>query len=206
MAGISQKQLRDLLNKESQFRYGVTRIDDIPDFRMPEFAFIGRSNVGKSSLLNSLVNKKNFARVSNTPGRTQQLNFFSVSDKFTLVDLPGYGYAKASKKDIAYWNELVKYYLLNSGNITRIFVLIDGRHGIKDSDREIMKMFDYYGRPYQMVMTKTDKSKKGELTKIMDSAVKEQENFTALHPEILCTSSKTGTGMKDLQFAISELL
>ena len=194
---------------ECNFMLGVASLEQLPDPVINEVAFAGRSNVGKSSLLNALTGRKNLARTSNTPGRTQQLNFFEISNPrdgaLYLVDLPGYGYAKVSKEDVESWTRLLKSYLRGRPSLRRAFVLIDARHGIKANDREIMDMLDEAAVSYQVVLTKADKVKASALAACHDSVSKEVSKRAAAHPDVLVTSSQKGDGVADLRAAIAAL-
>ena len=178
----------------------------LPDPAVPEVAFAGRSNVGKSSLLNRLTNRKALARTSNTPGRTQELNFFDVGEplRLRLVDMPGYGFAKAPKDVAKRWRFLVNDYLRGRQALKRTLVLIDARHGIKDVDREIMKMLDDAAVSYRIVLTKADKIKPTELEAVAAATAAEAAKRPAAHPEIIATSSETGLGMDRLRSAVLE--
>ena len=178
----------------------------LPDPVAPEIAFAGRSNVGKSSLLNALTNRKSLARTSNTPGRTQELNFFDVGEplQIRLVDMPGYGFAEAPKDMVKRWKFLVNDYLRGRAVLKRALVLIDSRHGVKPPDREIMEMLDTAAVNYQLVMTKADKVKPTELAKTRDSVAAEARKHPAAHPHIFTTSSETGSGIAELRTAILE--
>ena len=188
------------------FVLGAARLDQLPDGDRLEICFAGRSNVGKSSLINRLTGRKALARASNTPGRTQQLNYFDVGGRLFMVDLPGYGYAEAPKPVVAAWQEVLKAYLRGRPSLRRVFLLIDGRHGPKKADEEIMDLLDTAAVGFQVVITKADKPKAAALeTAIAKTAEALQQHPTA-YPEILVTSSETGRGKGSLQAAIAQLL
>ena len=178
----------------------------LPDPIVPEIAFAGRSNVGKSSLLNALTNRKGLARTSNTPGRTQELNFFDVGEplRLRLVDMPGYGFAKAPRDVAKRWRFLVNDYLRGRQALKRALVLIDSRHGIKDVDREVMQMLDDAAVSYRLVLTKADKVKASELETVTVATEAEARKRPAAHPEIIATSSEGGLGMDALRTAVLE--
>ena len=183
----------------------------LPDPTVPEVAFAGRSNVGKSSLLNALTNRNGLARTSNTPGRTQELNFFDVGPSsegdvpyFRLCDMPGYGFAKAPKDLVKQWRFLINDYLRGRQVLKRALVLIDSRHGIKEVDRDVMKMLDEAAVVYNIVLTKADKIKPTELDSVMERTATEAKTRPAAHPTILATSSDTGYGMAELRAMVVE--
>ncbi|MBW8840486.1 MAG: YihA family ribosome biogenesis GTP-binding protein [Sphingomonadales bacterium] len=190
------------------FLKSAPALEHLPDPVVPEIAFAGRSNVGKSSLLNKLTNRNALARTSNTPGRTQELNFFDVGEPlaFRLVDMPGYGFAKAPKDVVRKWRYLVNDFLRGRDVLKRTLVLIDARHGIKDVDREIMEMLDKAAVSYRLVLTKADKIKPTELEKVATETAEEARKRPAAHPDILSTSSETGLGMPELRAAVIEAL
>ncbi len=187
------------------FMLSVARLEQLPDADLDEIAFAGRSNVGKSSLINALFNQKKLAKTSSTPGRTQQLNFFNFDNKLYLVDLPGYGYAKAPEKMVRQWQAVLKTYLRGRPNLRRVFLLIDSRHGIKDEDLEIMKMLDISAVPYQIVLTKTDKISVTELEKTFKNTVQEIAKHAAALPDIVSTSSEKKIGLDILKAEICSL-
>ena len=180
----------------------------LPEPTAPEVAFAGRSNVGKSTLINALVNRTGLARTSNTPGRTQELNLFDVGDPlaFRLVDMPGYGFAKAPKDMVKRWKFLVNDYLRGRAVLARVLVLVDARHGLKDVDRELMGMLDKAAVSYQLVLTKADKIKPTELAKVMAETEAEARKHVAAHPVILPTSSDTGAGLPELRAAVLDAI
>ena len=201
------ESLKKLFNSESvQFRLGVTNHDGFPLDDIPEICFAGRSNVGKSSLINAITNRHGLARASNTPGRTQELNYFSIDDKLHLVDLPGYGFAEAPKKKVDIWNALIRDYMQGRRQLRRVFLLIDSRHGIKELDKEIFEMLDKAGVNYQLTFTKTDKISQTELSKIIADATKICEKFIAVHPRFLLTSSEKRTGLDAVRHEIANFI
>ncbi len=188
-----------------EFVKSVAAMEHLPNTDRPEVAFAGRSNVGKSSLLNAITNRKNLARTSNTPGRTQLLNFFDLGGQIFLVDMPGYGYARASKSQIQEWTQLINDYLAGRPSLSRVFILVDSRHGLKSSDTEVMDMLDNAAVSYQCVLTKTDKPSASELKKILDQVTRSLRKRPAAHPIILQTSSRKMDGMADLRAEIAAI-
>ena len=190
------------------FLKSAPSLEHLPNAVVPEVAFAGRSNVGKSSLLNALAGRNSLARTSNTPGRTQELNFFDIGDPLTfrLVDMPGYGFAKAPKDMLRKWRFLVNDYLRGRDVLKRALVLIDSRHGIKDVDREILDMLDAAAVSYRVVLTKADKIKASELADVFARTEAEARKRPAAHPDILATSSEKGMGIPELRAAVIEAL
>ncbi|WP_035723535.1 ribosome biogenesis GTP-binding protein YihA/YsxC [Fodinicurvata fenggangensis] len=190
---------RLLFSAECRFLLSVADAEQVPASDLPEVAFAGRSNVGKSSLVNALTGRKTLARTSNTPGRTQQLNFFDLGGRLMLSDLPGYGYAKAPKADVARWTRLTRAYLKGRPQLRRILLLVDSRHGLKTADREIMKELDKAAVSYQAVLTKTDKIKQEALAQVIVSMAGELKTHPAAHPDVMVTSSQAGLGIPELR-------
>ncbi len=187
-----------------RFVLGVAKLVQLPENDGIEIAFAGRSNVGKSSLINALTGQNGLARTSNTPGRTQELNFFT-NDDITIVDMPGYGYAKAPKGQVEAWTRLVYSYLRGRPNLRRAYVLVDSRHGIKDTDLKALDLMDKSAVSYQIVMTKVDKPRPPELQEALDKTRAAIAKRPAAHPEILLTSSEKGTGLPELRAEILRL-
>lgn len=197
------EQGRKLFAGPCDFVLGVAKLDQLPEADRGEVAFVGRSNVGKSSLINALTNRKILARVSHTPGRTQQLNFFDLGRRIFLVDMPGYGYAKVSKKMKEEWNGLIRLYLTGRPTIRCVFVLVDARHGLKDSDIEIMKLLDQSAVAYRITLTKADKVKKTELEKLIENIKSALKKHAAAFSEVHVTSAHKNTGLDELRAIIA---
>jgi GTP-binding protein len=189
-----------------EFLKSAPGLQFLPHPDVPEVAFAGRSNVGKSSLLNAITNRKGLARTSNTPGRTQELNFFEVGNplQIRLVDMPGYGFAEAPKDLVKRWKKLVNDYLRGRPVLKRALVLVDSRHGLKDVDREMMRMLDDAAVSYHLVLTKGDKIKPSALGTLYETTLTEAAKHPAAHPAIFTTSSETGSGIAELRTAILE--
>lgn len=188
------------------FLKGVVRIDGLPGDLIPEVAFAGRSNVGKSSLLNALTGRKALARTSNTPGRTRELNYFLVGEVLHIVDMPGYGYAKAPKTQVKGWNQLIYDYLRGRPQLKRVFLLIDSRHGLKDTDAGVLALMDEAAVSYQVVLTKIDKISAAQLGRVRAATAAQLAKHPAAHPEIIATSAEKRLGINDLRAAITELI
>lgn len=193
-----------LFSGRVDFLLSAPELKFLPEPTLPEIAFCGRSNVGKSSLLNALTGRKAIARASVTPGRTQELNFFEVAEPtlFRLVDMPGYGFAKAPPKVVEKWKRLVRDYLRGRQVLHRTLVLVDSRHGPKDVDREMMKMLDEAAVGYRIVLTKADKVKKSELEKVISTTAEEARKHPAAYPELHVTSAEKGMGIAALRAAV----
>ena len=197
---------RRLFAGQCDFMLGVVQLDGLPDEAGPEVAFAGRSNVGKSTLLNALTGRKNLARASNTPGRTQEINYFDLSDgAMRLVDLPGYGYARASRTDVERWTTLTRDFLRGRSTLRRVCVLIDSRHGLKETDLEIMSMLDTAAVNYQVVLTKTDKIKASALNHVFEKTLSAISKRAAAHPVIRPTSAEKGAGIPELRADLAML-
>jgi len=198
---------RKLFAQSCDFVTGAASHDGLPPAELVEVAFAGRSNVGKSSLINALTGRRTLARTSNTPGRTQQINFFDLGGRLMLVDLPGYGYARAPRAEIDAWTDLVNGYLVGRPTLRRICLLIDARHGAKDNDRRVMAMLDTAAVTYQAVLTKADKKvKAAALDDVVTALGGELARHAAAHPEIAVTSAQSGDGIADLRATLAALV
>jgi GTP-binding protein len=187
------------------FQLSVTRMEDLPDASLPEVAFAGRSNVGKSSLVNALTGRNSLARASREPGRTRALNFFLLGDCLRLVDLPGYGYARAPKTEIARWTALMRQYLRGRPNLRRVILLVDSRHGLKPDDATVMDALDGAAAAYQAVLTKSDKISATALAEVTQRTAEAIKKRPAAHPEIIATSAETGRGVEELRATLAAL-
>lgn len=196
---------RLLFARDVTFMLSAVSLDTLPSARLPEICFAGRSNVGKSSLINALTNRKGLARASNTPGRTRELNYFNIDERLFVVDLPGYGYAKASKSDIARWTKLTREFLFGRASLRRVFLLIDSRHGTKENDIELMNMLDETAVTYQIVLTKIDKIKKNDIDKVQAKTTALIVKRPAAYPKIILTSSEKKSGIDELRSTIASI-
>lgn len=202
---VSRERGRLLFAGETEFLKGVVAMDGLPPADRLEVCFAGRSNVGKSSLINALTGRKGLARASNTPGRTQEINYFTCGDSHYLVDLPGYGYAEAPVAVVEKWQRLLKAYLQGRQTLRRAFVLIDHRHGIKKVDEEILTLLDQAAVPFQVVLTKSDKVKAKDREKVLAQVRAALAKHPAAFPEIVATSSEKGDGIATLRAIIATL-
>ena len=197
---------RKLFAGPCEFVAGAASFESLIPISLPEIAFAGRSNVGKSSLVNALTGRRTLARTSSSPGHTRQINFFDLGSQLTLVDLPGYGFAQVSRSMKETWQDLASAFLRGRPTLKRVCLLIDSRHGVKDSDRETMKNLDAAAVSYQLVLTKTDQLKPSQLPKAVAAAEAVARKHGAAHPEALPTSSQTGFGIPELRAEIASLL
>ncbi|HOO82340.1 MAG TPA: ribosome biogenesis GTP-binding protein YihA/YsxC [Alphaproteobacteria bacterium] len=197
------EEARKLFAGPCDFMLGVAALKQLPPATLPEIAFAGRSNVGKSSLVNALTGRKTLAKTSNTPGRTQQLNYFNLGGRLYMVDMPGYGYAKVSKTQRDAWTQLVFDYLRGRPTLQCVFILIDARHGLKDSDIMLMEMLDETAVQYRIVLTKTDKVKSQELSRISEKITATLKKHAAAFPQVLPTSANKGAGLPEFRAVLS---
>ncbi|MCW5690788.1 MAG: ribosome biogenesis GTP-binding protein YihA/YsxC [Pseudolabrys sp.] len=197
---------RKLFNADWQFFAASSSLESLPKMRGTEIAFAGRSNVGKSSLINALTGRKALARTSRTPGRTQELIFFNGGGELTLVDMPGYGYAAAAKSKIAAWTDLIEKYLLGRANLARVYVLIDARHGLKETDVPTFKVLGSAAVSYQVVLTKADEIKASEIETRVKQVEAGMAKYPSAFPTVLATSSETGFGLESMRAAVARLL
>jgi len=199
------EQGRRLFAQPCEFITGAAGLEQVPPSDLPEIAFAGRSNVGKSSLVNALTGRKTLARTSHTPGRTQQVNFFDLGAQLMLADLPGYGYAKAPKAEIRQWTGLIDDYLKGRAGLRRACLLIDARHGLKATDREVMKALDTAAVVYQVVLTKCDKLKEAALKTRIEEVLGELAKHPAAHPDVIATSARKGDGIAEMRATLAAL-
>lgn len=202
-AEAERREAERLFRLPCVFVKGVVKVEGLPDDPIPEVAFAGRSNVGKSSLLNALIAQGQLARTSNTPGRTREINYFRLGDAAHIVDMPGYGYARAAKSLVAGWQRLVLDYLRGRTQLGRVFLLIDSRHGIKENDSEIMTLMDKSAVSYQLVLTKIDKLKASEVPGTIEAAMAVVSKHGAAYPMVLATSSEKKHGITELREAVA---
>jgi GTP-binding protein len=195
-----------LFRQATVFVKGVVNVAGLPAADIPEVAFAGRSNVGKSSLLNALLNRQGLARTSNTPGRTRELNYFLLGEALHIVDMPGYGYARASKSLVRGWNQLVQDYLRGRTQLKRVFLLIDSRHGVKENDRATMELMDQSAVSYQLVLTKVDKLKPREVEAAIVAASEAVKKHGAAFPDVIATSADKKQGIEALREAVTATL
>ncbi len=196
---------RLLFARPCRFVWAAADLGSLPPHSLPEVAFLGRSNVGKSSLINAVTGQLALARTSNTPGRTRQLNFFSLDDRLLIVDMPGYGYAEASKAEIKRWTEAIDAYLKGRATLRRLCLLVDARHGIKPNDAEMMGRLDKAAVSYQLVLTKIDKLPATARAAAVDAAARTLATRPAAHPVVIATSAETGLGIEALRAGLADL-
>jgi GTP-binding protein len=197
---------RLLFARDWDFFWASSAKDNLPPMTGVEFAFAGRSNVGKSSLINALTGRKTLARVSHTPGRTQQLNFFRHDDRATLVDMPGYGFAAVGKQKVETWTKLIHDYLRGRQNLARVYVLVDARHGLKELDKEVLETLDKAAVSYQIVLTKADEIKQADIAPLLEKTAAAIAKRPAAFPDLVLTSSRDGLGVPELRAGVAKLL
>lgn len=201
-SSVELEDARKVFSGPCDFMLGVAALKQLPDAALSEIAFAGRSNVGKSSLMNALTGRNTLARTSNTPGRTQELNYFNLGGLIYMVDMPGYGYAKVSKEKVKAWTDLIFSYLRGRPTLRCVFILVDARHGLKDSDLDLMKMLDEAAVSYRIVLTKVDKVKNQALAHVTAKIETTIKKHPAAYPEILATSSHKDLGLSELRATI----
>ena len=200
------KEANSLFCKDCSFVLGVAKLEQLPFSDLPEVAFAGRSNVGKSSLINAVTGKRSLAKTSSTPGRTQQLNYFNLNDQIHIVDLPGYGYAQAPENMVKQWQKVIFAYLQGRVNLKRVFLLIDARHGIKKVDMEVMEMLDKAAVTYQIILTKTDKISLKELNSLQEKVKTEITKHAAAYINVIATSSEKKQGLELVRAEIASMI
>jgi GTP-binding protein len=196
---------RRLFAKPWDFFWAASSVESLPQMRGIEIAFAGRSNVGKSSLINALTGRKSLVRVSHTPGRTQELVFFAADPALTIVDMPGYGYAQAPRAKIRAWTDLIHSYLTGRANLARVYVLIDSRHGLKDTDAPSLDALSEAAVSHQIVLTKADQVKPADLEELVAATERALAGRAAAFPQVLATSSRSGSGIPELRAAVAKL-
>jgi GTP-binding protein len=202
---VTPEFARKLFAGTCEFVAGATTLEALPPSELPEIAFVGRSNVGKSSLINALVNRSNLARVSRTPGRTRQINLFRLRKSLMVGDLPGYGFARVSKAETGEWNRLITAYLHTRNSLRRVLLLIDARRGVMDSDRQVMSLLDTAATAYQVLLTKADAVKTVELAATCEAVDIETRSHPAALPQVLATSAESGVGLADVRLILAQL-
>ncbi|MBV9064109.1 MAG: YihA family ribosome biogenesis GTP-binding protein [Alphaproteobacteria bacterium] len=205
VSDVTDDFARKLFAGECKFVAGAASIEALPPSKLPEIAFVGRSNVGKSSLINALVNRRKLARVSRTPGRTRQINLFRLRDSLMIADLPGYGFAKISKAEMEAWNRLISAYLATRKSLRRVLLLLDARRGVMEADRQVMSLLDQAAIAYQALLTKADAVTKSELENVLHTGVLEIQSHPAALADVLATSVETSAGIAELRVRLAEL-